>query len=361
MKQYVINKSDLLHNIDVIRQKASTAKVIAVLKGNGYGIGLLPFAEALSDKGIDFFAVSEVGEGVSLRENGFEGDILLISALADEGEIRKCINRNIIMSVGSDASYANIASIAEEVGKGARVHIKVDTGFGRFGFAPDKADEVLRCIGKYTNIIAEGVYSHLSFSFSDKRKDVQSQFDKFIAFTSALEDGGVKLMRHICNSCAFMQYEDMHLDAVRVGSAFLGRLPLADKGGLRRIGKLIADVVEVKALPKGHFVGYANTFKTKRDTKIAVVPIGYKDGFGIEKSRDTFRLFDIIRYIYHDLMSIGYKHTVTIGGKSFPIIGRISMCNVVADVTGADIKPGDIAEADANPITLGADVERIYE
>lgn len=361
MKQYVINKSDLLHNIDIIKDRASSSTVIAVLKGNGYGIGLIPFARLLSEKGIDFFAVSEVGEGVTLREDGFEGNILLISALADEDEIKTCIDKDIIMSVGSSASYANISSVAEEMGKTATVHIKVDTGFGRFGFSPDKADEVAECISKYTNVSARGVYSHLSFSFSPKRADVQAQFDKFLAFTKSLEDKGLKLVRHICNSCAFMQHKDMHLDAVRVGSAFLGRLPIADKGGLKRIGELIADVVEVKTLPKGHFVGYANTFKTKRDTLIAVIPVGYKDGFGTEKSRDTFRLADVIRYIYHDLMSIGYKHTVEINGKSCPIIGRISMCNVVADVTGMDVKTGDIARLDANPITLGADVERIYK
>lgn len=361
MKQYVINKSDLLHNIDIIKERASSSRVIAVLKGNGYGIGILSFADALIEKGIDFFAVSEAGEGVTLRKSGFAGDILLISALADEGEIRTCIENDVIMSVGTSDAYANISSIAEDLGKTARVHIKVDTGFGRFGFSPDNADGVLDCVNKYTNVSAEGVYSHLSFSFSPNRADVQSQYDKFVGFASALEKGGLKLIRHICNSCAFMQYKDMHLDAVRVGSAFLGRLPIADKGGLKRIGNLIADVVEVKELPRGHFVGYANTFKTKRDTKIAVIPVGYKDGFGVEKSRDTFRLFDVIRYIYHDLMSIGHKHTVTICGKAYPIIGRISMCNVVADVTGADVKTGDIARLDVNPITLGADVERVYK
>lgn len=362
MKQYVINKTDLIHNIDIIKDKAGDTRIIAVLKGNGYGIGLCEFAKVLSERGIDFFAVSEVEEAVSLRAGGFSQDILLITALADESEIQTCIECDVIMSATSPESYERISDIARRMSKSAKVHIKVDTGFGRFGFAPDGVDTAWECINKYDNILTLGVYSHFSFSFSPNRRDVESQYEKFVSFTQVLADKGAdNLLKHICNSCAFLQYKDMHQDAVRIGSAFLGRIPLTEKYGLRRIGKLRADVAEVRTLPKGHFVGYANTYKTKRETKIAVIPIGYKDGFGVEKSRDTFRVIDVLRYMYHDLLSVGKKNTVEIGGKKCPLIGRISMCNVVADVTGLDVSAGDIAEADANPITLGADVERVYE
>ncbi len=362
MKQYVIKKNDLIHNIEAIKEMAGTAKVIAVLKGYGYGLGIVEFAEALRNCGIDFFAVSDVEEAEALRNAGFDNDILLLTATADEADISRCVELGVILSAGSEAVFERISAIAGEKNTQARVHLKVDTGFGRFGFTCDKAEEAAECIKKYENISVEGVFSHFSFSFSDKRADVAGQLQRFNQFTDRLSEAGISdLMRHICNSCAFLQYKDMHLDAVRIGSAFLGRLPIVNTWGLKKIGLMRSDVIEVKTLPAGYHVGYANTYTTKREAKIAVVPIGYKDGFGVEKSRDTFRFMDILRYMYQDFRSLGKKITVSINGRAYPLIGRVSMYNIILDITGSDVKIGDIAEVNANPILVSRDVERIYE
>lgn len=361
MKQYVIKKQDLVHNISVIKKIAGDARVIAVLKGNGYGLGLTELAGVMFDNGIDFFAVSELDEARELREAGIESDILLLTASAAREDIREGLSLDVILASGSEAAFEEISAVAAEVRKTARVHLKIDTGFGRFGFTDDMADTAVECVKKYDNISVEGVFSHFSFSFSDKRKDVEEQYKKFISFTEKLELNGISLMKHICNSCAFLQYKDMHLDAVRVGSAFLGRLPLPNNYGLKKIGTMRSDVIEIKSLPAGNHVGYANTYTAKRETKIAVIPIGYKDGFGVEKSNDTFRLIDVLRYMYHNFRSLGKRITVTINGKQYPVIGRVSMCNIIADVTGSDVKIGDIAEANANPILVSRAVERVYE
>lgn len=362
MKQYVINKNDLIHNINIIKEKANPSKVIAVLKGGGYGIGLIEFAKVLWENGVDFFAVSEVDEAIALRDAGFENDILLLTATAVEEDIKICLERNVILSAGSETVFKRISCLGEDMGISPRVHLKVDTGFGRFGFSHEDIDGAIECIKKYDNINVEGVFSHFSFSFSDKRADVQLQYDRFITCTEKLKEAGIDgLLRHICNSCAFLQYEDMHLDTVRVGSAFLGRLPLVKTYGLKKIGFMRSNIIEVKTLPKGYHVGYANTFTTKKETRIAIVPIGYKDGFGVEKSRDTFRFMDVLRYMYNDFRSIGNKIKVDIGGNKYNLIGRVSMYNIILDVTGSDVKIGDIAETNANPILVNKDVERIYE
>ena len=362
MKQFVINKNDLIHNIEVIKKRAGQARIIAILKGNGYGLGICEFASVLKENGINFFAVSELEEAAELRNGGFEDDILLITATADKCDIRAGIEMGVIMAAGSEASFEAISEIAAEIEVTARVHLKIDTGFGRFGFSSDNMSQAAECVKKCDNIKVEGVFSHFSFSFSTDRKDVAQQYNRFTGCIKELEENGIELpLKHICNSCAFLQYEDMHLDAVRIGSAFLGRLPLTKSYGLKRIGTLRSAVIEVKTLPKGYYVGYANTYITKKETKIAVIPIGYKDGFGVEKSRDTFRFIDVLRYMYHDLRALGSKNTVNINGKICPLIGRISMCNVIADVTGLDVKVGDIVEVNANPILLSREIERLYE
>lgn len=361
MKQYVIKTQDLIENISKIKEKAGSSRVIAVLKGNGYGIGLIEFATVLRDNGIDFFAVSELEEAEELREAGFENDILLLTASAVEDDIQRAIDLNVILAIGSEIAFERVADIAKNTERTVRAHLKIDTGFGRFGFTCDKADRAVECIKKYPNIAVEGVFSHFSFSFSDSRKDVEEQYLKFLSFTDVLEKNDIFLMKHICNSCAFMQYKDMHLDGVRVGSAFLGRLPLTSNFGLKKIGTMRSNVIEIKNIPAGTHVGYANTYTAKKEMKIAVIPIGYKDGFGVEKSNDTFRFIDILRYMYHNFRSLGKKITVRIGNREYPLIGRVSMCNIIIDITGADVKIGDIAEVNANPILVDRSVERVYE
>ena len=362
MKQYVIKKQDLIHNIEVIKSKCADAEIIAVLKGNGYGLGIVEFAMVLKSCGVKFFAVSEVFEAVRLREAGIEDDILLLTATCDENDIKKCVEQGVILSAGSPTAYDVITRVCSECEKTARVHLKIDTGFGRFGFTPDEIDLAAECAKKYENVNTEGVFSHLSFSFGKKSDISDKQYDAFCKCIGKLEENGVNIpFKHICNSCGALRYPHMHMDGVRIGSAFLGRLPLTEDFSLKRIGFLRADVIETRLLPKGSNVGYANTFKTKKDTEIAVIPIGYKDGFGVEKSRDTFRFVDVLRYMYHDLRTLNKKNTITINGSICNIIGRISMYNVIADITDKQIKTGDIAEVGANPILLSGEVERVWE
>ncbi len=362
MKQYIVNRSDLIHNIQAICRRAGTAQVIGVLKGQGYGLGLLEFASLLQENGVVFFAVSELEEAIALREAGFDNDILLLTATTLEEELRLCIEHGIIAAVGSLHGLATLNRLAEEKGCQARAHLKLDTGFGRFGFICEDIQNAAAAIKQAGQVRMEGVFSHFSFSFSNNRKDVQVPYDKFLHCIAVLERNGITgLMRHICNSCAFLQYPDMHLDAVRIGSAFLGRLPLPNTYGLKRIGALHSQVIEVKTLPKGYTVGYANTYKTKRETQIAIVPVGYKDGFGVEKSNDTFRPMDILRYLYHDLRNIGKILQVWINGKPARIIGRVSMYNIVLDVTGMEVRPGADVILPANPILVSRDIPRVYQ
>jgi len=357
MKNLLIKSNDIIHNLDIVSDFCGESQIIAVLKGNGYGLGIVELAYLLEENGVTLFAVSELSEARTLRKAGFEGDILLLSStsnMLDVGEIAKL---NIIATVGSVRS----AKVLNDTNIPIRAHIKIDTGFGRFGFAPSEINSIADTLKTFKNISYEGVFSHFSNSFGKDDKSVRAQFDLFMQGVDSLNKSGINpKIRHICNSCGALRFDFARLDAVRIGSALLGRLPIANVYGLKRVAHLQCEITEIKTIPAKHIVGYADTFKTKNETLIAVVPVGYKDGFGVEKIKDTFRLIDILRYVYEDLKNIGRKLYVTLNGKQVRIIGRISMYNIIIDITGIDAKIGDIVTLECNPILIESTVTRKY-
>ena len=167
-------------------------------------------------------------------------------------------------------------------------------------------------------------------------------------------------MLHIANSCAFLQYRELHLDAVRVGSAFLGRVPVPNNCGLNRIACLKSVITEIKTLPPKQCIGYANTFTTRRETRIGIVPVGYMDGFGVEKTRDTFRLIDILRYVYNDVKSWRKSLYASVNGKKARVLGRINMFNIIVDLEGTGAVQGDEVILEINPLFASSSLPREY-
>lgn len=364
MKKLVIEKEKLIENIEKLQDFAKDTRIIAVLKGNGYGISLLPFAEILYEKGIRFFAVTSCEDAAALRGRFDDADILLLSEVLNLAETERMIESGIILTCGSFLSLIQCNELAQKGNLQARVHLKLDTGFGRFGFLPGQEEEIVNCIKPLSNLSVEGIYSHFSFSFASTDKFVKEQYDLFCQMTETLKKLGLSVpMRHIANSHAFLNYPFTHLDAVRIGSALLGRLSAGVPVELNRIGYLQSEVSGVKMLPKGHNIGYANTCKVKRETKIAIVNVGYQDGFMTEVKRDTFRFSDILRYLFHDAKLL-LKHpacSVRINGKTAPVLGRIGMYNIICDVTDiGTVKAGDTVLLDVNTLLLDSGIEREY-
>lgn len=354
MKYLEIIKDDLVYNILKLKEHCAPAKIIAVLKGNAYGIGMIQFGHILIENGVDTFAVSELSEAVELRNAGFDNEIILLTPTESIDEAKEIADNNITATVASIRS----AEVLNAVGLEVNAHIKIDTGFGRYGFYNDDLTDKLN---SFENITYTGVFSHFSNSFGKSEDYSKEQFSRFERALEILKNMGIDPpTKHICNSCAAIRYDFARLDAVRIGSAFLGRLPIENTLGLKRIARLKCTVSEVRRLPKGSVVGYANTYRTKRETTAAVIPVGYKDGFGTEKSKDTFRFMDILRYMFADFKTFHKKIYVTISGRQFPLIGRISMHNIVVDVTGSDVRYGDVAQIECNPVLLKSEIQRLY-
>ena len=360
MKTLVIDKKDLIYNIEKIKG-ATSAKIIAVLKCNAYGMDIVQYANILAENGIEYFAVSDFDEAISLRDSGFKKDLLLLSPVEDSIRAKALTQTNITATVADETSAEALSDAAKELGTTAKAHLKVDTGFGRFGVDSSYANDIAELVETYKNIDYEGIFSHFSFSFEKKNKYTKEQFSNFTSLLKELKDKGISFKtKHIANSSAFIKYPETHLDAVRIGSAFLGRLAVNNSLGLKKLAYLESNVEYIKVLPQGHNVGYANTYKAKRDTKIAIVPVGYADGYSVEKSKDTFRFKDILRYIFHDMKSINKKSYVSVNGKSVPVIGRVGMYNIVLDITNTDIKIGDVVKININPILIDSSIRREY-
>lgn len=348
MTEFEICSLDIRHNIKRIQQCANGIPIWAVIKFDGYGTGMLYLANILRECGITNFAVSRAEDVEKLREAGFQdARILLICQPGSDDELRIALQNRAIFSVGSICFAKRLKRVCAELGAVAEAHVTVDTGMGRFGFLPKDYDAIQSLYLYNEEISFSGIYSHFYYAHGNPRA-TKKQFKEFVKILHRLKSDGIDPgMAHICNSAATFRYPDMHLDAVRVGSAILGRIcgMDSDQLGLKKIGTLKSDIAEVKFLPKGHQVGYGSRCQLDYDSDIAVVNAGRWAGT-VEISRKNKIL----------------KHfpVVEINGTHTAMVCPPGMGHSIIDVTGLIVRRGDVVRMDLSPLKVNGYVKRIY-
>ena len=287
----------------------------------------------------------------------------MMSSTSIKKDLELLIENNVIITIGSKESANTVKEVSTKTNKKIRAHIKIDTGFGRYGFLYSDIKEIVDTIKTLTNVSIEGMYSHFSLAYYKDDKWTIEQFNRFLSVIETLKLNDIQLETyHICNSPAFLNYSNMHLNGARIGSAFLGRVDSDSNVGLKKIGQLKTNITEIKTVPKGYNIGYLNSYKTKKETKLAIVQVGYMDGYNISLKTDMFRFVDKLRGLSHSIKSFLKKTNlkVTINDKKYNIIGKVGMYHIAIDITNSNVNINDLVYLDVNPLHVDGKIRREY-
>lgn len=322
-----IDLSSLRANARLVRGEADTP-LIAVVKANAYGHGAAEIVQALLRSGeAELFAVASIDEGRALRGKGITAPLLILSTIRPE-EAATAVEWKLTPTI-TNLKVARALDEAAKLQKTiTQAHWKIDTGMGRGGSWCELAADSFRELEKYSNICISGIYTH--FSCADEPEE-EFTAQQITAFTRALHECGIALgcrerLIHAANSAAALRFPQAHYEAVRCGIALYGVSPFGVSPGyeesqkkLRPVMSLKARVTDVREIKQGRAVSYGATWKAARDSLLALVPIGYADGYPRRLSNTG---------------------EVLLRGRRCPVVGRVSMDQILLDVTDFQPKVG---------------------
>lgn len=319
-----IDLEALEHNYHYLRSKvARDVKFMAVVKAYAYGNEAAVLAKRLSELGVDYFAVAYTDEGVALREKGIEEPILVLHP--QSANFEKIIDHCLEPSIYSRFVLNEFIKTAKrKAQKDYPVHLKLNTGLNRLGFAGDDMEFLLENLQANDEVKVKGIFSHLAASEDWREREFTlHQLDRFRKMTYHLiENLKYKPLLHLCNTSGIINYPEAHFDMVRSGIGLygFGNDPEIDKN-LKPIGTLKTLISQIHHLEKGETVGYNRAFKAKDKVKMATLPLGHADGINRQYGNE--------------------KAGVWINGQYAPIIGNVCMDMLMIDITGIDCEEGD--------------------
>jgi len=314
----------IAHNVQALKKITNPeARLMAVVKADAYGHGVLQVTRQALASGADVLAVARLNEAIQLRKAGF-GVPILIFGFTPPKHADKLIEFDLTQTVWSFKT-AEALSTASASGKPIKIHLKVDTGMGRLGMLPDcfrnaplekTAIREVESIASLVGLELEGIYTHFAAADSADKSYANKQFEIFLDFLDELRKAGLTIpVRHAANSAAIIDMPETHLDCVRPGISLYGLYPSdeVDKSRilLKPVMSLKARIVHLKQVPAGFKVSYSMTHETSKPTTIASVPVGYADGFNRLLSNQGHML---------------------VGGCRAPIVGRVCMDQTMLDV-----------------------------
>jgi len=343
MAQLIWNEKDLVENYRKLQAEVGQVRIMVVLKADGYGLGLDAAASALIQAGCKLFAVSRPEDAMRLRERDADCGILLLSPVRALRLAEQLIRRRITLFLCDKESVLTAEIAAQNVHMQAGAHLFLDTGLGRHGFSWENTKEIISILRLLQFIRIEGCGSHLACASSLWDRRILRQYVRFVWVTKELQDAGIDPgMRHLCSSSTFLHHPEMRMDAVRLGSVLLGRGEAAKSLGLARVGHLEGVVEAVYDRKAGTRVGYGRGVRLDTERRIAVVSIGYCDGFDLCTRRSPGGMLSLFQKL----------PKVMIRGEMCPVIGRVGCVSTMVDVTKIACQSGDPVMAPVNPLLV---------
>ena len=363
-----INRAALRHNYGAIQTLVGAAKMICVVKANAYGCGAPECARLFAEAGAAMLAVTRVDEALELRESGVTTPVLTLApALSDEYEA--AIRNDVTLAIGSFEEAMKLSELAVKLGRVARVQLKVNTGMNRFGALPEKVAEIVGRGRKLPFLEVGGVFTHLANASERDETRTRAQFDVFSDATFGLSD----LDLHVANSSALARFPEMRLQAVRPGTLLYGQFPdgFIGKIGAQQ-GLTLRDpwtaktrVVSLQTVAKGESFGYGSEWTALRDSRLAILGIGWADGLLMEPHARIESPAEAVKAGLKRAARLKKNpdggRAVKIGARSFPLLGRVAMQTCAIDITDApEIVPGIEAVVPMRRLAARQGLPRIY-
>ncbi|MFP4588973.1 MAG: alanine racemase [Candidatus Acetothermia bacterium] len=322
-----IDLDALEHNLKFIQRSLSgDAELMAVIKANAYGHGAVPVAQTVLQEGATSLAVHRIIEGIQLRTANIDAPILILGYTSPT-QAKRVVKHDLSPTVIDCDQAQALESEASSQDQIVDVHVSVDTGMGRFGVLPDHILEVLGSIDESDHLRFTGLYTHFATADEVDKSYTYYQYRLYRRVVHRLEENGFSIpLRHVCNSAATVDFPDLHLDMVRCGILLYGMDPSNEPDhskDLEPVLSLKSRVIRVATLPEGSSIGYGRTYVTPKSTQVALIPVGYGDG-------------------YPRLLS--NRSEILIHGHRVPVVGAVSMDQIVVNIDDVSrVQKGDEA------------------
>mgnify|MGYP000533378779 CR=1 FL=1 len=321
-----IDLAAIKHNLKVIQKAAGNAKVMAMVKANAYGHGMLEVSEICRQQKVDFFGVASLDEAIALKKVIKDIPILVLGYIP-KSDAEEVVANDIRPCIFTIETAEAMSKAAVKLNHEVKLHIKIDTGMGRIGFLPnEKTLETIMTIAAFPKVQIEGIFTHFAEADVTNSSFTQEQIQIFKELVGKLEKRGLYIpLKHCSNSAALINFPEAHFDMVRAGIILYGLYPSAEisRKNLDIIPAMTlkSRVAYIKTLPAGYSISYGRTYCCQQESRVATIPIGYADGYS--------RLFS-------------NRAQAVIKGKRVPLVGNVCMDMCMFDVS----ELGEIGEGE---------------
>jgi alanine racemase len=311
-----IDMDTIVENVQSIRRSlGSNVMIMGVVKANAYGHDAPEIAPLLIQNGVSYLGVARLAEGIELRKSNIKAPILILGLTIKE-DMEALLAYNITSAVCDIGDVEFLSKLAVKNNKVAKVHVKVDTGFGRIGVSTENAMSFIRQIKDMKNIQIEGIFTHFAVADEQDKSFTEEQFGKFSSLLETIERAGIRIpLKHVANTATVLDLPHMSLDMVRLGVLLFGLYPSVEVQRTIEVKsalKFKSRIIYLKQVPTGRSISYGRTYTTTANTLVATLPVGYADGYSRLLSNSA---------------------AVVVKGKKAPVIGRVCMDQTMIDVT----------------------------